>query len=678
MKFAAAFFYLFLSPLSFVTVPIAMGQEPVDIQFVHPTSVCYGPDGSVYVADAGEFGKDDDGSVKVLSNGQWKPFASNLNDPMGIVFFQDAFYVTDKTQIVRIGNQGETSVYASAEDFPAPPTSLHGITVNVRFGLFLVSDSGADGVAGSVYRIHHRRRSIETVADSTTIPEIQSPCGIAYDGDSHCVVADASRGEIYQVSLINRTAKKIADGMEGASGITWDHFGRLFVTSKTTGKVFGIPQPGKSPVLMSEELKSAADCRLSKDGRKLLIPDTTSGTLTEISTTIPGWEVDESPLPVEAVQAFPNLRWTGWDDGGDEGLINPLRPVLLTHAHDGSNQIYVATQHGVVHVFENSDDTTETKIFLDISHRVRYDDRTNEEGFLGLAFHPKFKENGEFFVFYTDQRTRLENVVSRFRVKTDDPTVADPDSEEELMRFKKPFWNHDGGTVIFGLDGYLYIAHGDGGAANDPHENGQNLKTWLGKVLRIDVDRKENGLNYAIPPDNPFIENAGAKPEIWAYGLRNIWRMAFDPETGVLWGGEVGQDLYEEIVLIERGGNYGWNLRESFHPFGGKGVHVRNDLIEPIWEYHHDIGKSITGGAVYRGKAIPELQGMYLYADYVSTRVWALNYDPAEKRVVANHPIQSPNLSVMSFGEDQHGELYLLRASGGGRVIYRLTRTTEK
>jgi glucose/arabinose dehydrogenase len=244
-----------------------------------------------------------------------------------------------------------------------------------------------------------------------------------------------------------------------------------------------------------------------------------------------------------------------------------------------------------------------------------------------------------------------------------------------VLRFTKPFWNHDGGTICFGPDGYLYITHGDGGAANDPFDNGQNLKTRLGKVLRIDVDHKDEGKNYAVPKDNPFVNRPDARPEIWAYGLRNIWRMAFDRPTGVLWAGDVGQNLYEEINLIEKGGNYGWNRREGLHPFGSKGVGPRPDLIEPIWEYHHDIGKSITGGLVYRGTRLPELEGAYLYADYVTGKSWALRYDGTKKRVTANRPIRDRRLPILSFGEDEKGEVYLLTYTPTGQGIYWLVKS---
>jgi glucose/arabinose dehydrogenase len=339
--------------------------------------------------------------------------------------------------------------------------------------------------------------------------------------------------------------------------------------------------------------------------------------------------------------------------------------------------VFALVQEGQIHVFPNDDKAEKTSIFLDIRDRVRYSDKQNEEGLLGLAFHPKFKTNGEFFVFYTDVKAKMANVVSRFRVRKDDPNRADPASEEEIIRFEKPYWNHDGGTILFGPDGFLYVTHGDGGLANDPYENGQNLKTLLGKVLRLDVDGKANGKKYAIPKDNPFVGKSNAAPEIWAYGLRNVWRMAFDRKTGVLWAGDVGQNLYEEIDLLKAGGNYGWNLRESLHPFGKKGVGVRDDLIDPIWEYHHDIGKSITGGVVYRGVKLPELDGAYLYADYVTMRLWALWYDPSKGRVVANREIKGPARPVLSFGEDEQGEAYFLALTADGRSIYRFAKQAK-
>ena len=395
-------------------------------------------------------------------------------------------------------------------------------------------------------------------------------------------------------------------------------------------------------------------------------------------------QIDESPLNLEPVLAFENLKWSGWQPEADNGKPAPLRPILLTNAGDGSNRIFVPQQQGIIHVFKP--DSKETSVFLDISKKVVYIDKENEEGFLGMAFHPKFKTNGEFFVYYTtnDADAPHTTVVSRFKVSKDDPNKADPTSEEELLVVAHPYWNHKGGTLCFGPDGFLYIAIGDGGAGNDPHGNGQNLQTLLGKVLRIDVDRKDGNLKYGIPTDNPFIGKFAnkqliARPEIYAYGIRNIWRMSFDRQTGELWAADVGQNLWEEIDLITKGGNYGWNLRESKHEFAPNSTGLGPGFVEPIFEYNHDVGKSITGGNVYRGKKLPTLNGHYLYADYVSGRIWALKYDNAKKAVVANHPIpyQGAALPIISFGEDEAGEIYFMIVSPTGRGIYTLRSLTK-
>jgi glucose/arabinose dehydrogenase len=379
----------------------------------------------------------------------------------------------------------------------------------------------------------------------------------------------------------------------------------------------------------------------------------------------------DGELAVKTTLAFPKLQWTGWNPEGDDGKPAPLRPILLTHAGDGSNRIFVPSQQGIIHVFENKPDVKQTKVFLDLSKKVVYKDTENEEGLLGMAFHPKYKENGQFFIFYNTTSAPHTTVVSRFRVSKDNPNQADAAFEEELLRVEHPYWNHKGGTIAFGPDGHLYIALGDGGAGNDPHGNGQNLGVLLGKILRIDVDHKSDGKNYAIPKDNPFVSKQKARPEIYAYGLRNVWRLAFDRGTGVLWAGDVGQNLWEEINLIVNGGNYGWSIREGKNPFGQKGADARADIVEPIWEYDHEVGKSITGGSVYRGKQVPALTGSYIYADYVTGKLWALKYDTAKKQVVGNYSIPSPQMPVISFGEDEQGEVYFTIVTPNGQGIFK-------
>ncbi len=641
-----------------------------------PAAVAAGTDGRVYVSVIGEFGKEGDGVILVIDKDRAVPLVKGLDDPKGLAIWQQWLFVADRTRVWRIDTRnprGKAQVFAAANAFPSPPRLLNDLAIDEE-GTLYASDSGdLQGKDGAVYRINPAGK-VSLVTDAKRIGGLHTPNGLVMDGKSFLLLLDFGTGTLYRVKVTDGSAVKVADGFGAGDGLAWDNHGRLYVTDWKGGTVFVIPRPGEKPVLVQEGFQSAADLCLDSTGRFLLVPDTRAGTLTKLPAQVPGRAVDDSPLPLETAVAFPKLRWTGWKPENDRGQPTPLRPVVLTHAGDGSGRVFVATQHGVIHVFPNDQKAEQTRVFLDIHDRVRYDDQTNEEGFLGLAFHPDYKKNGEFFVFYTTKKGKLTNLLSRFRVRKDDPNRADPDSEEVLLRVQRPFWNHDGGTLCFGPDGFLYVALGDGGAANDPYKNGQNLKTLLGKILRLDVDHKDPGKAYAVPKDNPFVGRPDARPEIYAYGLRNVWRMAFDRQTQVLWAADVGQNLYEEIDHITPGGNYGWNLREGLHPFGPDGVGPRKDLLDPIWEYPHDVGKSITGGLVYRGDRLPELQGLYLYADYVSNRLWALRYDAGRKRVTANHPIPDRGVPILSFGEDDKGDVYLMTFSGSGRGIYRFVR----
>jgi glucose/arabinose dehydrogenase len=240
------------------------------------------------------------------------------------------------------------------------------------------------------------------------------------------------------------------------------------------------------------------------------------------------------------------------------------------------------------------------------------------------------------------------------------------------MKIPQPFSNHNGGSIAFGHDGYLYIALGDGGGRNDPLGHGQNLATLMGSLLRIDVDHQQSGKNYAVPADNPFLNREGAQPEIYAYGFRNIWRLTVDRQTGDLWAADVGQDFWEEVNLVQKGGNYGWSVREASYPFNNKPATAADPLIPPVWEYDHQLGKSITGGFVYRGAKLPELQGHYVYADFISGRIWALQYDSTTGRVISNKSIASTGFPVLAFGQDESGELYYMLETVNGQGIYRL------
>ncbi len=346
-------------------------------------------------------------------------------------------------------------------------------------------------------------------------------------------------------------------------------------------------------------------------------------------------------------------------DRGDLGS----RPVFVTSVPDSSGRMAVVEQDGTVFMLPDGRQSTEAITFLDISDQVRR--QGNEEGLLGLAFHPDYAANGRFFVYYSASSPR-RSVLSRFEV-SGDPNRADSESERVLLEVEQPFSNHNGGMIAFGPEGLLYVALGDGGLGGDPRGNGQNVATLLGSLLRIDVDTQAEGLGYAIPERNPFL-GAGARAEIWAYGLRNPWRFSFDRETGDLWLADVGRGDREEIDLVRRGGNYGWTVMEGSECFEPARNCRRDGLELPVWEYDHSLGCSVTGGYVYRGQAIPWLQGAYVYGDFCSGFIWGLRYDGNE--VTQQALLLDSGLNVSSFGEDEDGELYVTAFDGG---VYRIT-----
>jgi uncharacterized repeat protein (TIGR03806 family) len=339
--------------------------------------------------------------------------------------------------------------------------------------------------------------------------------------------------------------------------------------------------------------------------------------------------------------------------------ISLSQPVFLTHAGDGSDRIFVVERAGRVLVFPNRDDVDTSTLFLDLRDAIN--SGPGEAGLLSIAFHPRYAANGLFYIYYT--YGGLISRISEFHVSDGDPNRADIASERILLEVRQPAGNHNGGQVTFGPDGYLYVGLGDGGAADDRYKNGQDPTTLLGSILRIDVDRTDAGLEYAIPPDNPFIDHPdGWREEIWAWGLRNPWRFSFDPLTGDLWTGDVGQNRWEEIDRIEKGGNYGWNIMEGSHCFRPSTDCQTDGLILPIAEYEHSAGRSVTGGYVYRGSRLIRLQGIYLYGDFVTRTIWGLRYADGrstENQVVAHSP--SP---IASFGEDESGEVYVVGYDG--------------
>ena len=275
---------------------------------------------------------------------------------------------------------------------------------------------------------------------------------------------------------------------------------------------------------------------------------------------------------------------------------------------------------------------------------------------MGFAFHPNFSINGYVYVCYTPSETLSQ--VSRFSVSSTNENSIDLSSELVVIEIPQPATNHNGGQIAFGPDGYLYIAIGDGGGSGDPDGNAQNRGNLLGNILRIDVNNTESGLNYAIPSDNPFIGETSARDEIFAYGFRNPWRMSFDTVTGKLWTGDVGQNEIEEIDVVELGGNYGWKFFEGTSCFSGDCDDA--GLVAPIFEYEQGNGdRSITGGYVYRGDAINSLQEKYIYGDFVSGRIWALDEDGSDNELVV-----ASGLNIASFGTDANEELYVCAFDG--------------
>ncbi len=328
-------------------------------------------------------------------------------------------------------------------------------------------------------------------------------------------------------------------------------------------------------------------------------------------------------------------------------------PVQITNAGDGSNRLFIVEQQGRILVLDGDELLPEA--FLDIRSIVS---SGGEKGLLSVAFHPDFKENQRFFVNYTKSDRGLKTVIAEYGVSVEDANVAELD-ERVVLEIDQPFSNHNGGQLQFGPDGFLYIGMGDGGSGGDPSGNGQNINTLLGSLLRIDVD---NGMPFSVPSDNPFVGIDGAD-EIWAYGLRNPWRFSFDSSDGRLFLADVGQNSFEEVDLIEKGGNYGWNIMEGLHCFSSDISGCNEEgLILPVTEYSHDEGNSITGGYVYRGQDIEELVGSYIFADYVSSTIWALN--EVGENIWERKEILESGILISSFGEDEGGELYIVDHEG--------------
>lgn len=359
-------------------------------------------------------------------------------------------------------------------------------------------------------------------------------------------------------------------------------------------------------------------------------------------------------------------------------------PTMLTAAGDGTNRLFVADQPGKIYIIENGK-LLQTP-FLDLTSKmVKINPLYDERGLLGLAFHPNYEVNGRFFVYYsgpiTVQGVDHESIIAEYSVSSEDPNIADSSSENIILRIDQPESNHNGGQLAFGHDGYLYIGVGDGGGAGDQHGdigNGQNISTLLGKILRIDVD---SAAPYGIPGDNPFVGGEG-RDEIYAYGFRNPYRFSFDKLTGTLYVADVGQDEWEEIDIVENGGNYGWRILEGTHPYDLNLAEYLNISIEslkpPIHEYSHNVGRSIIGGYVYRGNQSPSLVGMYVFGDWSTGFVkpdgklyYLSETEPGiwERFEFFLHTQKPLKRFIFGFGEDESGEIYVVTTRFIGSVL---------
>lgn len=367
---------------------------------------------------------------------------------------------------------------------------------------------------------------------------------------------------------------------------------------------------------------------------------------------MPATETPAEVAPPRSVSELPDPAGAAWAPvaaGFD-------RPLGLAEA--GDERLFLLEQPGTVRIIQGGEVLPSP--FLDIRDLVV--DGGLEQGLLGLAFHPDYETNGVFFVYYTGDGGGVR--IARYHV-SEDPNRADPDSGVILLRITEPYTNHNGGEVALGPDGYLYAGVGDGGSAGDPQGNGQNPGTLLGSILRIDVD---SGDPYAVPADNPFVDGGG-RPEVWAYGLRNPWRFTFDGATGDLYIADVGQNRWEEVDFLAAGApggaNFGWNIREGLHPFEDDG---QQGMIDPVAEYSHDDGCSITGGIVVHDDALPDWNGVYLYGDYCSGTIWGLVRKATGEWVTA--VLFDSGFRISSFGQDSAGRVYVVDLSGG---LYRLT-----
>ena len=406
-------------------------------------------------------------------------------------------------------------------------------------------------------------------------------------------------------------------------------------------------QSASSIVFVVSSLLLTSVAALADDDPRFGIDKRTPWTTSRIQGT------PDPPPPYRTAVAFPKLKFT--------------EPLAMTSA-PGTDRLFLVERFGKVRSFPNDRSAENSAVLLDLGEKPIY----------GLAFHPNFAVNGHFFVTYHTKPNVGESPrgtrVSRFSVRDDNQLVADRASERVIFEWRSG--GHNGGCLKFGPDGYLYIGTGDSSGIADEYLTGQDITNVSGAILRIDVDQAGEDTNYAIPADNPFVDIKEARPEIWAYGLRQPWKFSFDPATGDLWCGNVGQDLWEQVFLIERGGNYGWSVMEGSHPFRPERPTGPSPFVAPIVEHDHAEFRSITGGFVYHGSRLPELQGAYIYGDYDTGKIWMLRYDRDTKRVSDHRELVDSTLRLVGFAQDHNGELYLIDHMRG--LVFELEKNAQE
>jgi uncharacterized repeat protein (TIGR03806 family) len=404
------------------------------------------------------------------------------------------------------------------------------------------------------------------------------------------------------------------------------------------------------------------------------LPDTAPPDLSPIDTCPPGGcpkpvlpaGVGSSPCKLDgALPTATAIQLVPWFT-----KLKATQPIDIKAFPDGTDRLVYVSRPGQIYLFDNQPDVANAKAVLDIGPKVS---TAGEGGLLSVAFHPEFKKNRKFYVNYTTSGAKFDTVVAEYTMKAGDPEVADPASWKLVIQIPQPYTNHDGGQLLFDNAGYLLIGMGDGGGGGDPLLAGQNNKMLLGKMLRLDVDKPAGGKNYGIPPDNPFVGNPAYLPEIYATGMRNPWRFSKDRQTGQVWIGDVGQGLWEEIDILHKGANYGWNVMEGTHCYVAAQCNQQGKTL-PVAEYGHNLGTSVTGGVVYRGSQQKSLHGAYLFADWGTGRFWSLRangtggWTMKELVDTATQPV--------AFGEDRDGEVYVVQL--GGTTIHKIVEAKSE